>query len=184
AEKGEEKKTRERHINGSQIEEDSACCNLRSLMEFRGFPNEPAADIALKTVKSWIDENPDMPDGPNVLVCQSVAVGQIHPDWMPRSGFAADALTGASIIASPPPGQIQMQSLQKKPCCDPMHQTEAAVMNEAWGPDLTIKGAASWSCCGARGDVAVKRAPSAAAAQLEPVCTTHTSSWCCPHPTG
>ncbi|KAF3842273.1 hypothetical protein F7725_024224 [Dissostichus mawsoni] len=25
-----------------------------------GFPNEPAADIALKTVKSWIDENPDM----------------------------------------------------------------------------------------------------------------------------
>ncbi|KAM4607506.1 ADP-ribose glycohydrolase MACROD2 isoform 2-T2 [Polymixia lowei] len=24
-----------------------------------GFPNEPAADIALKTVKSWIDENPD-----------------------------------------------------------------------------------------------------------------------------
>ncbi|KAI4813300.1 hypothetical protein KUCAC02_024633, partial [Chaenocephalus aceratus] len=54
------KPERERHINGSQIEEDSACCNLRSLMEFRGFPNEPAADIALKTVKSWIDENPDM----------------------------------------------------------------------------------------------------------------------------
>ncbi|XP_033956951.1 ADP-ribose glycohydrolase MACROD2 isoform X1 [Pseudochaenichthys georgianus] len=25
-----------------------------------GFPNEPAADIALNTVKSWIDENPDM----------------------------------------------------------------------------------------------------------------------------
>ncbi|XP_049926606.1 ADP-ribose glycohydrolase MACROD2 isoform X3 [Epinephelus moara] len=24
-----------------------------------GFPNEPAADIALKTVKSWIEENPD-----------------------------------------------------------------------------------------------------------------------------
>lgn len=24
-----------------------------------GFPNEPAADIALNTVKSWIEENPD-----------------------------------------------------------------------------------------------------------------------------
>lgn len=26
---------------------------------FLGFPNEPAADIALNTVKSWIEENPD-----------------------------------------------------------------------------------------------------------------------------
>ena len=24
-----------------------------------GFPNEPAAEIALNTVKSWIEENPD-----------------------------------------------------------------------------------------------------------------------------
>jgi len=24
-----------------------------------GFPNEPAADIALTTVKRWIEENPD-----------------------------------------------------------------------------------------------------------------------------
>lgn len=24
-----------------------------------GFPNEPAADIALNTVKNWIEENPD-----------------------------------------------------------------------------------------------------------------------------
>ncbi|KAK1905675.1 Phosphate acyltransferase, partial [Dissostichus eleginoides] len=90
------------------------------------------------------------PDGPNVLVCQSAAIGQIHPDWMPRSGFAADALTGASIIASPPPGQIKMQSLQKKPCCDPMHQTEAAVMNEAWGPDLSSvqwPDVLLWTCC-------------------------------------
>ncbi|KAI9519954.1 hypothetical protein NQZ68_022981 [Dissostichus eleginoides] len=58
--RGGEENQKERHINGSEIEEDSACCNLRSLMEFRGFPNEPAADIALKTVKSWVDENPDM----------------------------------------------------------------------------------------------------------------------------
>lgn len=26
---------------------------------FEGFPNEPAAEIALNTVKSWIEENPD-----------------------------------------------------------------------------------------------------------------------------
>lgn len=26
---------------------------------FQGFPNEPAADIALNTVKRWIKENPD-----------------------------------------------------------------------------------------------------------------------------
>lgn len=25
----------------------------------QGFPNEPAADIALNTVKKWIKENPD-----------------------------------------------------------------------------------------------------------------------------
>lgn len=31
-----------------------------SLLPFLpGFPNEPAAEIALNTVKSWIDENPD-----------------------------------------------------------------------------------------------------------------------------
>lgn len=29
------------------------------LFSFQGFPNEPAAEIALNTVKSWIEENPD-----------------------------------------------------------------------------------------------------------------------------
>lgn len=28
-------------------------------LSFEGFPNEPAAEIALNTVKSWIEENPD-----------------------------------------------------------------------------------------------------------------------------
>lgn len=28
-------------------------------LSFQGFPNEPAAEIALNTVKSWIEENPD-----------------------------------------------------------------------------------------------------------------------------
>lgn len=30
-----------------------------SPFSFQGFPNEPAAEIALNTVKSWIEENPD-----------------------------------------------------------------------------------------------------------------------------
>lgn len=29
------------------------------LLSFQGFPNEPAAEIALNTVKDWIEENPD-----------------------------------------------------------------------------------------------------------------------------
>uniref|UniRef100_A0A8C5NGS9 Macro domain-containing protein n=1 Tax=Gouania willdenowi TaxID=441366 RepID=A0A8C5NGS9_GOUWI len=39
------------------------CCYLRRYhfiyFSFLGFPNEPAADIALNTVKNWIEENPD-----------------------------------------------------------------------------------------------------------------------------
>lgn len=30
-----------------------------SPLSLLGFPNEPAAEIALNTVKSWIEENPD-----------------------------------------------------------------------------------------------------------------------------
>lgn len=44
----------------------SACCIQQVLTLFfcfpflcLGFPNEPAADIALKTVKRWIEDNPD-----------------------------------------------------------------------------------------------------------------------------
>lgn len=48
------------------------------------------------------------------FVCQSGAVRETNPDWMARSEFAADALTGASIIASPPRRQLKMQSLQEK----------------------------------------------------------------------
>lgn len=69
------------------------------------------------------------------FVCQSGAVRETNPAWMARGVFAADALTGASIIASLPLGRLKMQSVQKiKPRCDPEQQTEAAVMNEAWGP--------------------------------------------------
>lgn len=59
---------------------------------------------------------------------------------MAQSVFAADALTGASIICSPPRGQLKMQSLQKKkkPCCDPELQTEAAVMNETRRPQTSV----------------------------------------------
>ncbi|KAM7385798.1 hypothetical protein PAMP_001854 [Pampus punctatissimus] len=74
-------------------------CLLQLVLLYGGFPNEPAADIALNTVKSWIEENPD----------KSGAVSA-------RRVFAADALTGASIIASLPRGQLKMQSLQKKGC--------------------------------------------------------------------
>ncbi len=48
------------------------------------------------------------------FVCQIGAVRETNPDWIPRSEFAADALTGASIIAFPPRGQLKMQSLQEK----------------------------------------------------------------------
>ena len=39
-----------------------------------------------------------------VSVSDSGAVRQTYSDWMARSMFAADALTGASITASPPRG--------------------------------------------------------------------------------
>lgn len=40
------------YIDAGVILSSSSCA-------LQGFPNEPAADIALNTVKRWIKENPD-----------------------------------------------------------------------------------------------------------------------------
>lgn len=53
---------------------------------------------------------------------------------MAHSVFSADALIGASIIAFLPLGQLKMQNLQnRRSLCGPELQTDATVMNEAWG---------------------------------------------------
>lgn len=38
---------------------DAGVISSSSSSALQGFPNEPAADIALNTVKRWIKENPD-----------------------------------------------------------------------------------------------------------------------------
>lgn len=54
----------------------SACCIQLVLTQFSfplsllGFPNEPAAEIALNTVKSWIEENPDKVGNSRVMHVQ------------------------------------------------------------------------------------------------------------------
>lgn len=48
------------------------------------------------------------------LLFQNGPVRETNPDWMAHSGFAADALTGASITAFLPRGQLKMQSLQNR----------------------------------------------------------------------
>lgn len=72
-------------------------------------------------------------------VCHSLCVrallsGSRSPrEWLPVP--AADALTGASIIAPPfPEGDRKCSIRKNRPRCDPELQTEVAVMDEAWGP--------------------------------------------------
>lgn len=33
--------------------------SIHTILLSSGYPNEPAADVALNTVKKWIEENPD-----------------------------------------------------------------------------------------------------------------------------
>lgn len=74
----------------------------------QGFPNDPAADIALNTVKKWIKENPDKvghvwecilnPSGaqPNLHVA-SVFEGCVSPvnaaDWSRRTQFSCASVS-------------------------------------------------------------------------------------------
>uniref|UniRef100_A0A673BP14 Mono-ADP ribosylhydrolase 2 n=1 Tax=Sphaeramia orbicularis TaxID=375764 RepID=A0A673BP14_9TELE len=80
-----------------------------------GFPNEPAADIALNTVKSWIEENPDKVRRVRVLCmfkrssCQSgqlsICSGMVY-DW--TSTETQNTYSHASCIrqTSDPPASL------------------------------------------------------------------------------
>lgn len=48
------------------------------------------------------------------FLLQNGAHRETNPDWLARSVFAAVALTGASITAFLPHGQLKMQSLQNR----------------------------------------------------------------------
>lgn len=88
------------------------------------------------------DESATGPSGTTFSVTDCSQMGtmrssekETHPDWMACSVLLQMLWLVRPSLPSHPEGNLKCRVCRKRSCCDPGLQTEAAMMNEASGPD-------------------------------------------------